>query len=118
MRINIANEIGNRIKKIREENHLTQSQLAIKANLRQATISDYENGKTEMGISKLYRIAVVLNKPVTYFFQDIENFSNNEMDYLEGELLMLFRKISNNGYKKFVIGDVKYFVDNEGVCNE
>jgi len=37
---------------------------------RQATISDIEHGKKEMGLSTLVLIAAALEKPVTYLFPD------------------------------------------------
>ena len=41
-----SKQLGNLIRSIRKENGLTQTQLAEKVNLRQATISDIENGQS------------------------------------------------------------------------
>ena len=46
----------------------TQGALAKMVGRRQATISDIEHGKKEMGLSTLVLIAAALKKPVTHFF--------------------------------------------------
>lgn len=60
--------MGELIRKAREDKGLSQADLAKQLNRRQATISDIENGKSEIGILTLLQFAVVLNKPISYFF--------------------------------------------------
>ncbi len=63
-------EMGERIRKTREDLGITQAELARRLNRRQATVSDIENGKSELGILTLLQFAVVLDKPISYFFSE------------------------------------------------
>jgi transcriptional regulator with XRE-family HTH domain len=60
--------MGHLIKQAREDKGISQLELAKELNRRQATISDIENGKSEIGILTLVQFAVYLNKPISYFF--------------------------------------------------
>ncbi|MBO7339096.1 MAG: helix-turn-helix transcriptional regulator [Lachnospiraceae bacterium] len=53
----IYSEIRNAIKQLRRENHLTQKELASKAGLTQANLSNLESGETKPTIDSLKRIA-------------------------------------------------------------
>ena len=61
-------EMGKRVRAARKEAGLSQEELAEIVGRRQATISDIERGKKEMGLSTLILVATALEKPVTYFF--------------------------------------------------
>jgi len=61
-------EMGKAVRAAREETGLLQGELAKMVGRRQATISDIEHGKKEMGLSTLVLIAAALKKPITYFF--------------------------------------------------
>lgn len=63
-------EMGHLMKQARESEGISQAELAKELNRRQATISDIENGKSEIGILTLVQFAVILNKPISYFFPD------------------------------------------------
>ena len=60
--------MGELIRLAREEKGKSQSDLAKELNRRQATISDIENGKSEIGVLTLIQFALVLEKPISYFF--------------------------------------------------
>lgn len=60
--------MGLLIREAREDKGLSQADLAKTLNRRQGTISDIENGKSEIGILTLVQFAVELNKPISYFF--------------------------------------------------
>jgi len=61
-------EMGKKVRAARTEAGLLQGDLAKIVGRRQATISDIEHGKKEMGLSTLVLIAAALKKPITYFF--------------------------------------------------
>jgi len=61
-------EMGKKVRAARADSRLTQGALAKMVGRRQATISDIEHGKKEMGLSTLVLIAAALEKPITYFF--------------------------------------------------
>lgn len=60
--------MGKLIKDAREENLWSQSELAERIHRRPATISDIENGKSDISIQTLLVLAIVLGKPISYFF--------------------------------------------------
>ena len=61
-------EMGMKVRAARTEAGITQGTLAKMVGRRQATISDIEHGKKEMGLSTLVLIATALEKPITFFF--------------------------------------------------
>jgi len=58
---------GKRIRDAREDKELTQLQLARKLNVTRVTIVSWEKGDSEPRLSNLKSLAIVLDKPVTYF---------------------------------------------------
>lgn len=65
--------IGMNVRRLREYRSLTQSQLAEKAGLRDATISDIENGKANFEIETLIKLAAGLNCYLDIVFTPVEN---------------------------------------------
>ena len=65
-------EIGRRIKKIREQHHLTLKNVEAKAGISATHISEIERGKTSPTIGALMRIADALGKDPAYFIEDRE----------------------------------------------
>lgn len=65
--------IGMNVRRLREYRNMTQDQLAEKADLRTATISDIENAKQNFEIETLIRIAGALNFYLDISFTPIEN---------------------------------------------
>ena len=92
-------EMGKIIKTSREEAGLSQSELAIKLSRRQATISDLENGKIEIGILTLIKMAKVFSKPISYFIPEVTFLVNldNIHTKWEEEALTLFRSLEFEG---------------------
>lgn len=64
--------IGMNVRLLREYRNLTQEQLAEKADLRTATVSDVENGKQNFEIETLIRIAGALNCYLDISFTPVE----------------------------------------------
>ena len=73
-------ELGQRIRRAREDNGYSQEAFAIMVGKDQTAISEYENGKRRMFLTDLPLFAVKLNVPITYFFEG--QFSLTDMDYL------------------------------------
>jgi transcriptional regulator with XRE-family HTH domain len=65
-------EIGKRIKKVREEQHLTLKNVEAKAGISATHISEIERGKTSPTIGALIRIADALGRDPAYFIEDEE----------------------------------------------
>lgn len=55
-----------RLRDLREDNDITQSQIASVLNIRQNTYSQYENGKRQMPIELLWRLADYYNTSIDY----------------------------------------------------
>jgi transcriptional regulator with XRE-family HTH domain len=97
--------MGNLIKEAREEAGFSQNKFAKQIGSDQSTISDIEKGKNEIGIMKLTKIALALNKPVEYFFPKsiISSIVTNIQNEKEEKLLMLFREIELEGDPNLVL---------------
>lgn len=55
-----------RLKDLREDNDLTQTQIAKLLNVRQNTYSQYENGKRDIPINLLWKLADFYETSVDY----------------------------------------------------
>lgn len=67
----ITDEIGNRIKEIRNEQGISQEKLALKAELDRTYVAGVENGKRNPSIKSLEKIIKALNINFGYFFKDM-----------------------------------------------
>lgn len=61
-----------RLKDLREDNDLTQIQIAQLLNVRQNTYSQYENGKRDIPINLLWKLADFYNTSVDYLIGRID----------------------------------------------
>jgi len=65
-------ELGKRIKKIREEKHLTLKNIEAAASISATHISEIERGKTSPTLGALIRISKALGKDPSYFIEEEE----------------------------------------------
>jgi transcriptional regulator with XRE-family HTH domain len=65
-------ELGRRIKKVREERHLTLKAVETAAGISATHVSEIERGKTSPTLGALLRIARALGKTPAYFFEEEE----------------------------------------------
>ena len=102
-------EMGNNIRQAREEAGMSQSALAKMIFRRRATISDIENGKSEVGSLTLSRLSAVLDKPISFFFPRfaISEQSEEDISPLAKELLLHFDLLYDRNLKKAVIQQMK-----------
>jgi transcriptional regulator with XRE-family HTH domain len=80
--------LGNKIKKLRELKNLTQSYMASELGITQSTYSKIEIGEIDISFSKLEKISEVLEMSPEEIFTFNENMIFNVMHNLNG----------NNGY--------------------
>ncbi len=66
--------LGFKIKRLREENNLTQSELGEKLNISKATISKYETDKVEPSIPTLISMSKLFNVSIDFLVGNEENF--------------------------------------------
>ena len=75
--------LGDKIKKLRKERHITQSELANAIGLSRSSIGMIESNKQGTGNDSLIRIADFFNVTVDYLLSedDAENIEKKERDY-------------------------------------
>lgn len=66
--------LGLKIKQLREENNLTQSELGEKLNISKATISKYEADRVEPSIPTLISISKLFNVSIDFLVGNDESF--------------------------------------------
>jgi transcriptional regulator with XRE-family HTH domain len=96
-------EIGRRIKKVREGQHLTLKNVEAKAGISATHISEIERGKTSPTIGALIRIADALGKDPAYFIEAeelsdvslvaLEDRTEEELERAKGFKEMLTKSI-------------------------
>lgn len=64
--------VGRRIRHLRWFTGVTQKELADRIGIRFQQVQKYETGSNRISASKLWEISLVLNVPVAYFFEDID----------------------------------------------
>ena len=55
-----------RLRDLREDNDITQTQIASVLNIKQNTYSQYENGKRQMPLELLWKLADYYNTSIDY----------------------------------------------------
>lgn len=69
--MNIKEKIGKRIKELRTQAGLTQMELAGKSSLDRTYINSVENGKRNISITNIEKIANALNVSISDLFKNI-----------------------------------------------
>ena len=103
--------IGEQIRKARDEAGISQETLARKAYLRRPTLSDIENGKSQINASTLGLISYYLRKPLSYFYPPplYEELVKKDMDELSLEMQMQFEQIYADELKRLAINVIRVF---------
>lgn len=65
--------IGKRLRQLRTERGLTQTQLGDMLDVSFQQIQKYEKGTNRIGSGRLWVISRLLNAPITYFFEELED---------------------------------------------
>ena len=90
--------IGERIKKLRTEKGITQSKLANKMNISQATVVSFESENANPTIETLKKIAAALDITMYDIFDlKIDNMSDQDI-----ECLKTFQKLNKKGKDKAI----------------
>ncbi len=96
MKTNASIQIGKRIKHFRELAGLSQLQLAQKVPCESSTLAHYETGKNLVSMTKLLKIAEVLEvEPYQFFISSTPNGTNNSLEELN-PLLTKANKVQLN----------------------
>lgn len=69
------NNVGKRIKSLREARGVTQDWLANKSNISKSFLSDVENGRRGISAQNLLEIAIVLETTIDFLMKDNESLN-------------------------------------------
>ncbi len=72
----IKSKIGTRIKELREQNKLSQKDLAYSADLDRSYIASVENGQRNISIVNIEKVSIALGVPLKEFFNS-DRFNND-----------------------------------------
>ena len=67
----ITEDVGQRIRKLRNEKELSQEKLALKADIDRTYLAGVEQGKRNLSIKSLEKIVVALETNFHSFFEDM-----------------------------------------------
>jgi transcriptional regulator with XRE-family HTH domain len=95
--------IGERIKKTRKLNGITQDVLAEKLGVSIGYVSQVERGITKISLDLLGAISSILDCDIESF---ITESATNSSEYMESELLFEIRKL-NSKKKKYILEIIK-----------
>ena len=72
MRPDIVVRFGQAVRKLRQEQKISQEELAERCNLHRTYISDIELGKRNVSLENIERIAAALERSLSDFFKEVE----------------------------------------------
>jgi transcriptional regulator with XRE-family HTH domain len=105
-------EMGELIRKAREEARLTQEELAKKTYRNKLAVHQMESGKVEINAWTLIYLSGALKKPISYFYpkEHLEyDPKETELTDLEKELIIHFRYFESDGMRRLFIQFAKLF---------
>ena len=90
--------MGERIREARQEWGMSQQELADKVGRSRPAISQMETGKMEPDASTLYSLAIVLRKPLIYFFLPLHTdiLDPKPQSVAAQEMLVLFGELDED----------------------
>ena len=109
-------EFGMRLRQLRKEKNLNQSDIAEKLRVSRSSVANWENGIRFPDYQSIKRLAVIFGVSVDYLYgQSSHRYNINIPDYFELDLT----KLSDAGmdmlyeYYKMLLGTEKYRADTE-----
>lgn len=112
MTVKITNkEFADRLKKLRKEKRMTQSEIAAKLNLSRTCVVNWENGIRVPKYGQVLELSRIFSVPIDYFSGRSEHKYNvNIPDYFEIDLSRLNAEGINRirEYYRFLVSDEKF----------
>ena len=96
-------EVHNRIRKLREEKHITQIRLSTELGVAQETISAYEQGRHMPSVSTLIKLSSILDASMDYIMMKSDTRNIIEVQSLsdsETRLLGFYKRLNSSGKEK------------------
>jgi transcriptional regulator with XRE-family HTH domain len=92
-----ASAVGNRIREVRLERKLTQTELARQIGIQQSDLSRMEKGEYRVSLDVLFRLLRTLELSLGEFFGDL---NRGDLTREETTLLQSFRMLSSEGQRE------------------
>lgn len=118
----VDGHVGSRVRLRRLERGLSQEKLAEKLGITFQQVQKYERGTNRIGASRLHQIAIVLQVPITYFFegasepgvvvqQEVSPLAEALADPVTVRLVRAFASISDPHLKQKAVGIIEAIAD-------
>ena len=78
--------VGRRVRHCRWMKGMTQQQLGDKVGVKFQQIHKYETGANRISASRMWGIAAALDVPVTFFFDGLEAYLNDQLWYFSNQV--------------------------------
>ena len=125
----VDSHVGSRVRLRRLELGLSQEKLAEQLGITFQQVQKYERGTNRIGASRLHQIAIVLQTPITYFFEgasDTPTNSGQEASPLSQalgdpatvRLVRAFASISDSQLKQKAVGIIEAIADTASVSEK
>lgn len=98
--------LAERIKIIRQTKNITLGNMASKIGITRKQLQNYENGQTNIGITRLWQIAQILQVDIATLVEGIDN-KPSSIDNESLEFIRLFNNLKDQNIKDIILGLLK-----------
>jgi len=92
----MSENVGKKIRKIRDSYNLSQERFAIKIGLSGKSISAYETGRIDPPLKILQKIVTTYKTPIVNLNIELKTELSNKLDVLENEVVSLKSILKDN----------------------
>jgi len=125
----VDSHVGSRVRLRRLELGLSQEKLAEQLGITFQQVQKYERGTNRIGASRLHQIALVLQTPITYFFEGASETPGNGVqetsplsqalgDPATVRLVRAFASITDTQLKQKAVGIIEAIADTAAVTEK
>ena len=98
-----AADVGARLRSLRKERHLTQTELARQIGIQQSDLSRMEQGEYRVSLDNLFKILAIFDVAINDFFEDRPSETgetNRPLSHEDMQTLQLLRQLSEEGRRE------------------
>jgi len=97
-----AATVGARLRELRKERHLTQTELARQIGIQQSDLSRMEQGEYRVSLDNLFKILAVFDVAINDFFKEEspDTASRRHLSHEDMQTLQLLRQLSEDGRRE------------------
>ncbi len=92
----MSENVGKKIRKIRDSYNLSQERFAVKIGLSGKSISAYETGRIDPPLKILQRIVTTYKTPIVSLNKELKTELSRKLDLLENEVVSLKSILKDN----------------------